>query len=115
MLTMYGISQCDTIKKAKAWLDAHNIPYQFHDYKKQGLDPELLDQWLQQLSWEDLLNRRGTTWRKLPEDVRENINAESARALMLDNQSIIKRPLLADGDKYLLGFSEASYQAHFGK
>ena len=101
MLPMYGISQCDTIKKAKAWLDAHNIPYQFHDYKKQGLEPNQLDQWLQQLSWEDLLNRRGTTWRKLPEEVREN-------------QSIIKRPLLVDGDKFLLGFSDASYQAHFG-
>lgn len=114
MLTMYGISQCDTIKKAKAWLEARNIPYQFHDYKKQGLAPELLDQWLQKLSWEELLNRKGTTWRKLPEEVRENISADSARVLMLENQSIIKRPLLVDGDRLLLGFSEASYQAHFG-
>src|SRR5690606_36417155 len=105
--------------KAKSWLESHNISYRFHDYKKQGLDSELLDGWLLHLPWEDLLNRRGTTWRKLPDAVRERIDAASARQLMLENPSIIKRPLLIDdqvkGDSaFLLGFSEASYQSRFG-
>lgn len=114
MLTMYGISQCDTIKKARAWLDEHQIEYRFHDYKKQGLDPTLLDAWLERLGWETLLNRRGTTWRKLPEDVRAGIDAASARAIMLEQPSIIKRPLLADGDRLLAGFSPSEYQEFFG-
>ena len=114
MLTMYGISQCDTIKKARTWLDTQGIAYQFHDYKKQGLDPTLLDGWLQTLGWDALLNRRGTTWRKVPEEIREHIDEAAARALMLDNPSIIKRPLLIEGDRQLLGFSDASYRAHFG-
>ena len=111
MLTMYGISQCDTIKKAKTWLETHQIAYQFHDYKKQGLDPKLLDSWLARLGWEELLNRRGTTWRKLPDEVREQMDTESARRVMLENPSIIKRPLLVQGDQLLLGFSDASYRA----
>ena len=99
MLTMYGIKNCDTIKKARRWLEAHQIDYRFHDYRVDGLDRELL-------------NTRGTTWRKLDESVRAGIdNADAAAALMLEMPAIIKRPLLcAPGQPMLLGFSEANYE-----
>ena len=109
MITLYGIKNCDTMKKARAWLDEAGIGYHFHDYKKDGLDAALLDQWLANPGWDALLNRRGTTWRKLPDDVREQINETSARQLMLDNPSIIKRPLLDLGDQKILGFSADEY------
>lgn len=112
MLTMYGIKNCDTIKKARRWLEAHQIAYQFHDYRADGLDRELLNTFIAELGWEALLNTRGTTWRKLDETVRAGINnADAAAALMLEMPAIIKRPLLcAPGRPMLLGFSEASYQ-----
>ncbi|MCY0964129.1 ArsC family reductase [Parathalassolituus penaei] len=113
MITLYGIKNCDTMKKARAWLDEADVAYQFHDYKKDGLSPELLDLWLQNPGWEALLNRRGTTWRKVPEDVRDNINEASARQLMLDNPSIIKRPLLDLGERKVLGFNADEYSSLF--
>ena len=109
MVTMYGIKNCDTIKKARAWLDAAGVAYAFHDYKKDGLTAELLDTFLTDLSWEDLLNKRGTTWRALPDDVKAGIDAASARTVMLDNPSIIKRPLLDTGSRKVLGFSADEY------
>jgi Spx/MgsR family transcriptional regulator len=111
MLTMYGIKNCDTIKKARRWLEAHQIEYRFHDYRADGLDREL-DTFIAELGWEALLNTRGTTWRKLDESLRASIdNADAAAALMLEMPAIIKRPLLcAPGQPMLLGFSEASYQ-----
>ena len=108
-ITLYGIANCDTIKKAKNWLTQHEVEFSFHDYRKQGLDPDWLNQRVTELGWETLLNRRGTTWRKLPDDVRENINEESAIEIMLDNPAIIKRPLLIKGDERLVGFSDESY------
>ncbi len=113
MVTLYGIKNCDTIKKARAWLQAAGIEYAFHDYKKDGLSAELLDSFLAELSWEDLLNKRGTTWRALPDDVKAGIDAASAKALMLDNPSIIKRPLLDTGNRKVLGFSADDYSALF--
>ena len=113
MVTMYGIKNCDTIKKARAWLDAAGVAYAFHDYKKDGLTAELLDTFLADLSWEDLLNKRGTTWRALPDDVKAGIDAASARTVMLDNPSIIKRPLLDTGSRKVLGFSADEYTALF--
>lgn len=113
MVTMYGIKNCDTIKKARAWLQAAGIEYAFHDYKKDGLSAELLDSLLAELGWEALLNKRGTTWRALPEDVKAGIDAASAKALMLENPSIIKRPLLDTGSRKVLGFSAADYAALF--
>lgn len=111
MLTMYGIKNCDTIKKARRWLEAHQIAYQFHDYRADGLDRELLNTFIAELGWEALLNTRGTTWRKLDETVRAGINnADAAAALMLEMPAIIKRPLLcAPGQPMLLGFSELTY------
>ena len=112
MLTMYGIKNCDTIKKARRWLEAHQIAYQFHDYRADGLDRELLNTFIAELGWEALRNTRGTTWRKLDETVRAGINnADAAAALMLEMPAIIKRPLLcAPGQPMLLGFSELTYK-----
>jgi arsenate reductase len=114
MITMFGIKNCDTIKKAREWLAAEGIEYQFHDYKKDGLSAEMLANWITDLGWEALLNKRGTTWRKLPEDVKESISQASAIQIMLNNTSIIKRPLLIDdGDNKLLGFNADDYQNFF--
>ena len=109
MVTMYGIKNCDTIKKARKWLEDAGVDYQFHDYKKDGLSAELLDDWIRELGYEALLNKRGTTWRKLPDDIKDNIDEQSARAVMLDNPSIIKRPLLDTGSAKVLGFSVTEY------
>ena len=113
MITLYGIKNCDTMKKARAWLDNAGIAYHFHDYKKDGLSPELLDQWLTEPGWEALINKRGTTWRQLGDDLKANMNAINARQVMLDNPSIIKRPLLDLGDRKVLGFSAEQYQSLF--
>lgn len=111
MITMYGIKNCDTIKKARQWLEAEGIDYQFHDYRKDGLSAELLDTFIADLGWEALLNKRGTTWRKVPDEIRDTINADSARELMLDNPSIIKRPLLDTQTQKVLGFKADDYAA----
>ena len=113
MTTMYGIKNCDTIKKARKWLEDNGIEYQFHDYKKDGLDPQLLKSWVAELGWEALLNKRGTTWRKLPDDVKDNIDEASAIEVMLDNNSIIKRPLLDTGSSKTLGFKADDYSKIF--
>lgn len=111
MITMFGIKNCDTIKKARKWLEAEGIEYQFHDYKKDGLNSEMLNLWVKDLGWEALINKRGTTWRKLPEEVKESIDQATAIQIMLDNASIIKRPLLIDdADSKLLGFKADEYQ-----
>jgi Spx/MgsR family transcriptional regulator len=112
MITMFGIKNCDTIKKARKWLEAEGIEYQFHDYKKDGLSPELLKSWVQDLGWEALVNKRGTTWRKLPDDIKDSIDEASAIEIMLENTSIIKRPLLINDEtrNQLLGFKAEQYQ-----
>lgn len=113
MYTLYGIKNCDTMKKAMKWLDDAGISYHFHDYKKDGLSGALLDSWMKQLDWEDLVNRRGTTWRKLDETVRDTMDSASARQVMLDNPSIIKRPLLDTGSERIIGFNAGDYEARF--
>lgn len=114
MITMYGIKNCDTIKKARRWLEEHQLEYRFHDYRADGLDSALLATFITELGWEALLNTRGTTWRKLDESLRASINnPEAAAALMLEMPAIIKRPLLcAPGKPMLLGFSDSSYQTY---
>lgn len=110
MYIIYGIKNCNTMKKAFSWLDDHHIQYQFHNYKTDGLSAELLDTFLQLVDWQSLLNTRGTTWRKLDEQVRTQIdNEQAAKKIMLDNPSILKRPLLINGKRALLGFSDDSY------
>ena len=110
MLVLYGIRNCDTMKKARAWLDGHSVPYRFHDFKRDGLDEDLLRAWVDELGWETLVNRRGTTWRKLPISEREGIDREGAIRLMLANTSLIRRPVLDTGNGHWVGFSEDQYQ-----
>ncbi|CAK9885583.1 MAG: Protein YffB [Candidatus Erwinia impunctatus] len=116
MLTMYGIKNCDTIKKAQRYLDTQHVAFQFHDYRQNGLDAELLATFIKKLGWEALVNTRGTTWRKLSEETRAAItNSEAASRLMLEQPAIIKRPLLVREDgEMLLGFNEATYQTFAG-
>lgn len=111
MFTLYGIPNCDTVKKARTWLDAHALPYTFHDYKKQGIDAATLAHWSSELGYEALLNQRGTTWRKLPEAERAISTEAAAIALMQAQPSVIKRPLLDTGTRLLQGFSENSYRS----
>jgi len=106
---MYGIPNCDTIKKARKWLTQHNIDYQFHDYKKLGTDELQLQNWLQELGWEQLINKRGTTWRKLDEKTKSTMDNQAAIKVMQDNPSIFKRPLLILQDQNILGFNENTY------
>jgi len=112
-VTLYGIPNCDTIRKVRAWLADHRIEYHFHDYRKQGADPELLRSMADQLGWEAMLNRRGTTWRALPEPVKENIDESRALELMRQNPAIIKRPILARGDRLHIGFNDQQYREIF--
>ena len=102
--TLYGISNCDTMRKARGWLDRQGIDYRFHDYRKDGLDAALLADLADELGWENLLNRRGTTWRRLPESVRDGIDERSALAAMLDNPALIKRPVLEHRGRRHVGF-----------
>lgn len=112
-VTIYGIKNCDTMKKARNWLDDHGIVYAFHDYKTQGLDAATLDGFLQQQPWEVLLNRAGTTFRKLPEAERQNVDQAKARALMLEQPSMVKRPVLNKDGQLLVGFKPENYAAFF--
>jgi arsenate reductase len=113
MLTIYGIKNCDTMKKAMRWLDEHGIDYHFHDYRKDGLDPKQLNAWEKEVGWETLLNRRGMLWRKLPQKTRDNIDRNSALQCMQDNPGIIKRPVLDLGDRRFVGFSADEYAKLF--
>ena len=110
-LTVYGIKNCDTIKKARAWLEAHGIGYDFHDYKIAGIDEARLRGWAAELGWEKLLNRAGTTFRKLPDADKTGLDADKAVALMLAQPSMIKRPVLDLGEKRLVGFDPAAWAA----
>jgi len=110
---MYGIKNCDTIKKARSWLDEHGVAYGFHDYKASGIDRASLSAWADELGWEKLLNRAGTTFRKLPDADRETVDRDRAIDLMLAQPSMIKRPLLDLGNRRVLGFNAHSYQEVF--
>ena len=118
MITLYGIPNCDTVKKARLWLDDNNIEFQFHNFKKDGLEENLLDHWFKNIGWEVLLNRRGTTWRKLDDTVKNAITESSAKDIMLENPSIIKRPVLdfdpsSDSSTKHVGFKEDEYKNIF--
>ncbi len=109
--TIYGIRNCDTMKKARAWLDAHDIEYDFHDYKVSGVSRETLVRWAKVVGWEVLLNRAGTTFRKLPETAKSGLTEARAIHLMLEQPSMIKRPVLEHGKTLVVGFSEERYSA----
>ena len=113
-IRMYGISQCDTIKRARAWLDAHGIGYEFHDYKKAGIDRTTLEDWVASEGWERVLNRAGTTFRKLAEAARTDLDATRAVELMLAQPSMIRRPVLEGGNTLLIGFRPEAYASALG-
>jgi arsenate reductase len=115
MITLYGINNCDTIKKARKWLSQHNIDFYFHDFKKQPLSAEKLDTWLTQIDWTVLLNKRGMMWRKLSAAEKSAMNADNARLTMLKTNSIIKRPVLELDDHLIIGFNEDEYTTLFKK
>jgi Spx/MgsR family transcriptional regulator len=110
MIRIYGIPNCDTMKKARRWLEANGVDYEFHDYKQSGVPADRLKQWVNKAGWETLLNRRGATWRKLDEAVRDNIDKTSAITVMLAHPSSIKRPVLESSELLLVGFDEAEYR-----
>ena len=110
-LTIHGIRNCDTMKRARAWLDGHGVPCAFHDYKTDGIDRARLERWCRTAGWESLLNRAGTTFRKLPEAARAGLDERRAIELMLEQPSMIKRPVLEGDGHLLLGFNPAAYSA----
>jgi arsenate reductase (glutaredoxin) len=110
-ITIYGIKNCDTMKKARDWLDAHKVAYAFHNYKTAGIDQRTVEGWMKKAGWEALLNRAGTTFKKLPDDKKINLDEGKAIALMLEQPSMIKRPVLALGGELLVGFHPDRYAA----
>ena len=112
-IKIYGIKNCDTMKKAFTWLDDNGVAYDFHDYKKEGVDSAVLKQAIEQHGWDTVINRRGTTWRALPDNVKENMNDDSALAAATDNPSLVKRPLLVKDGQTHLGFSAGEYKKNF--
>ena len=113
-ITLYGIKNCDTMQKARHWLDERGVRYRFHDYKVEGIDRERLVSWCREVGWERLLNRAGTTFRKLPETDRTGIDELKAIALMLARPSMIKRPVLQIGSELLVGFKPETYALQRG-
>jgi Spx/MgsR family transcriptional regulator len=114
MITLYGIPNCDTVKRARVWLDEQGLAYQFHDYKKQGVPAAKLPRWMAELGWDKVLNRAGTTWRKLDDAAKAGVtDATSAAALMVEQPSVIKRPVVEWNDGRLsLGFSPELFASH---
>lgn len=115
-MKLYGIANCDTVKKARGWLENNGIQFEFHDFKKHGITQALLESWLKQVPWETLVNRKGITWRKLTDEEKTRVKDNpSAIALMLEKTSVIKRPVLELNNKIYLGFDETYYRSLFGK
>lgn len=114
MITLYGIPNCDTVKKARTWLEARGTDYVFHDYKKQGADAAKVAGWVEAVGWETVLNRTGTTFRKLPEADKADLDAAKAVAVMVDNPSCIKRPVVEYPGGLLVGFKDAEWAAALG-
>ena len=113
-MILYGIPNCDTVKKARVWLDGHGVAYTFHDYKKHGADAVKLRAWCNEMGWNVILNRAGTTFKALPEADKQDIDAGKAIALMVAQPSMIKRPVLEGADKLLVGFKPDAYASVFG-
>ncbi|EGQ8681083.1 ArsC family reductase [Vibrio parahaemolyticus] len=112
-ITMFGIPNCDTIKKAKKWLEAENIAFDFHDYRKQGIDAQMVTEFCQALGWEQVLNKRGTTFRQLTQVQKDTLNEENAIALLVDNPAMIKRPILNVDGQLHIGFKADQYATIF--
>jgi arsenate reductase (glutaredoxin) len=114
MIEIFGIKQCSTMKKAFDWMDEHHVDYVFHDYKKEGVSRETLQSWVAQVGWESLVNTRGTTWRKLDEESRQDLDEQKAIALMLGHNSLIKRPVITGAENLILGFDDSRYARELG-
>ncbi len=112
---MYGIPNCDTIKKARKWLEAEGVDYQFHEYRKQGINAELVQGFCSDLGWENVLNKRGTTYRQLSQEQKDNLSEETAIALLVEQPAMIKRPIVKYNDQLHIGFKADSYAAIFTK
>ena len=115
MITLYGIKNCDTVKKARQWLECQGIDYGFYDLREDGLEPEQVSCWLEALGWETLVNRRSTSWKALAQEQRDNMDTHSALAAILEQPTLIKRPLLDTGHELHCGFSAASYAKIFNR
>ena len=113
MITVYGIKNCDTVKKALKWLTDHNIEHKLHDYRVEGLDKSFLQQAEAQFGWENLVNKRSTTWRNLDENVKKTLSKSTVLSVLADNPTLIKRPIILQEGKALIGFDEKEYQAVF--
>ena len=111
---VHGIPSCDTMRKARRWLDEHGVAYSFHDYKKAGIDAAKLEAWSAKVGWDQLLNRRGTTYRQLDESERDGIDEAKAIRLMVERPSLIKRPVIEHGDEVIVGFDDTLYTKLFG-
>jgi len=112
-IILYGIKNCDTVKKARRWLEAQQIEYAFHDFRVDGLTKNMLEDFLKHIDWEILLNKRGTTWRKLSENQKQGVSKQKAITLMHENPALIKRPVLNHQGKYLVGYNEDKYKKSF--
>ena len=113
MVTIYGIKNCDTVRKARKWLESHGVSHHFHDLRSDGLEAELLEKWLCNTDWQTLLNRRGTTWRELDSAVQANVSASNVAQLLLENPAMIKRPVLETPTSLEIGFNENHYKKIF--
>ncbi len=114
-ITLYGIKNCDTVKKARKWLDENNISHRFHDVRADGLDQDMLARWIEAAGWETVLNKRGTTWRKLDPSIQENISAENLSELLLGHPAMVKRPVLDMSGAITIGFKADSYAEIFNR
>ena len=110
MLTLYGIKNCDTVKKARRWLEDHGVEYQFHDFRQDGLNKKQLSGWVEQLGWEVIVNKRSTTWRNLSDKDKELTTNSQAVKLLLANPTLIKRPVVQSNKKFLVGFNENEFK-----
>jgi arsenate reductase len=114
-ITIYGITTCDTIRKARSWLESRDVPYRFHDYRAEGIEPGKLGGWVAKVGWEKLLNKGSTTFRELPDKDKQSLDENKAMALMLAKPTMIKRPVLELGDKILVGFKPELYEQAVGR
>lgn len=111
MTTLYGIKNCDSVKKARKWLEKNQVAYQFHDFRSDGLSAEQVNAWIDTLGWETLVNKRSTSWKALDESIKNTMSAKTATAAILASPTLIKRPLLATKAQLMVGFKDADYQA----
>ncbi|MCU4674547.1 ArsC family reductase [Catenovulum sp. 2E275] len=115
MITLYGIKNCDTVKKARKWLEQHNINYRFHDFREDGLQQSQVEDWISKLDWETVLNKRSTSFRQLSDEQKNNLNADTVAGLLTENPTLIKRPLVENGTALFVGFNDKQWQSIFAE